>query len=88
MMVSSQMAMKPDEHSSAAGLAALSICESLILALSDMNVLSEKQAVDVLKDAIAGHHGAIGAPENVALHQQAAKILERILDGGNSIRRP
>jgi len=80
--------MPAKDAADAAGLAALSVCESLILALSDMDLMSEKQAVDVLTDAIAAHRNVIGSPQDVALHNQAAAILERILAGGNSIRRP
>lgn len=82
------MAAPPLDGGSASGLAALSICESLILALCDLKLMNEKQAVDVLSDAIAAHRGALGEPRDVAMHQEAATILERILAGGNSIRRP
>lgn len=82
------MATTPIDYGSASGLAALSVCESLMLALSDLKLINEKQAVDVISDAIAAHHGATGPPANVALHKEAAIILERILAGGNSIRRP
>ena len=37
------------------GMAALSICESLLLALNDHNVLPEKEIIDVLKDAADTH---------------------------------
>jgi len=82
------MAASPSDRGSASGLAALSICESLILALCDLKLMNEKQAVDVLADAISAHRGAIGDPSDVAMHLEAATILERILAGGNSIRRP
>jgi hypothetical protein len=76
------------DYGAASGLAALSICESLILALSDMKLLTEKQAVGVLSDAISAHRATDGSIDHVALHAEAATILERILAGGNSIRRP
>ena len=76
------------DTNAAAGLAALSICESLILAMSNLKIMHEKDAVGVISDAAAAHRGAGGSAENMALHVAAAAILERILAGGNSIRRP
>lgn len=72
----------------ASGLAALSICESLILAMGDLKIMREEDAVGVIEDAAAAHRSASGTPQRIALHLEAAAILDRILAGGNSIRRP
>lgn len=70
-----------------AGTAALAICESLLLALNDRNVLPEKEIVGILKDAAAAHENA-PAGEQDALHAAVADLINGILAGGNSVRRP
>jgi hypothetical protein len=77
-----------DIHGVASGLAALSICESLILAMGDLNIMGEKEAIGVISDAASAHRGAGHTPKDVALHQEVADILDRIIASGNSIRRP
>jgi hypothetical protein len=76
-----------DTINAASGLAALSICESLLLALGDLRIMSEKDAIDVITDAASAHRNAGEAPEHIALHREAAAILDRIIAGGNSVRR-
>ena len=72
----------------APGLAALSICESLLVALSDLKIITAKDAGGVLKDAAAAHHGAVDAGViNAATHREVAAIIDRIIAGGNSIPR-
>jgi hypothetical protein len=70
------------------GMAALSICEALLLALNDAKVLPESEIVGVLSDAAAAHEGADVADHDAALHQEVAALIRRIIDGGNSVRRP
>ena len=41
-----------------AGMAALSICEALLLALQDRNLLPEREIVGILRDAAAAHENA------------------------------
>ncbi len=55
----------------AAGLAALSICESLVIALVEKGVLSVEEARETLEDAAAAHHGT--PPEDRAAH-----LIERV----------
>ena len=38
-----------------AGTAALAICESLLLALNDRDILPEKEIIGILRDAAAAH---------------------------------
>ena len=76
-----------DPFSSASGLAALSICESLILAMGDLKILREKDAIDVITDAASAHRGAGTTPKDIALHAEVTSILDRIVAGGNSVRR-
>jgi hypothetical protein len=70
----------------AAGVAALSICESLLLALSDLKIMAEKDTCGVLEDAAAAHRSAGDATQNSQLHREVAAIIDRIIAGGNSTR--
>lgn len=68
------------------GTAALAICESLLLALNDHNILPEKEIVGVLRDAASAHEYAPPGDRD-ALHAAVAALINGILDGGNSVRR-
>lgn len=70
-----------------AGTAALAICESLLLALNDHKILPENEIVGVLKDAAASHENAPPGDEG-GLHEAVAALINAILAGGNSVRRP
>ncbi|ASM74481.1 MULTISPECIES: hypothetical protein [Roseobacteraceae] len=70
------------------GTAALAICESLLLALNDRGVLPEHEIVGVLRDAVAAHQDIPGDDETTALNAAVALLINRIIDGGNSVRRP
>ena len=74
---------RPDDI---AGTAALAICESLLLALNDHNILPEKEILGILKDAAAAHEYAPGGYQD-ALHAAVAALINGILAGGNSVRR-
>jgi hypothetical protein len=69
-----------------AGLAALTICESLLLALNDRNVLPEREIVGILRDAATVHSSAPEGSDS-ALHKAVAALINKIIDGGNSVRR-
>ncbi|MFT4706407.1 MAG: hypothetical protein ACJAWC_002048 [Yoonia sp.] len=69
------------------GSAALAICESLLLALNDHNVLPEREIMGVLKDAAAAQQPVPGNDEMTALHAAVRELIDRIIDGGNSVRR-
>lgn len=73
----------------ASGLAALSICESLLVALNELEILTAQDAGGVLKDAASAHHSAAeaGAGANATAHREVAAIIDRIIAGGNSIPR-
>ena len=70
-----------------AGNAALAICESLLLALNDRDILPEPEIVGILKDAAAAHIVASEQGEEVEMHKAAAALIHKILAGGNSVRR-
>ncbi len=70
-----------------AGLAALTIVESLLLALNDADILPEKEIMGILRDAVAAHENA---PKTDGLHEthvKVAEMIQKIIDGGNSVRR-
>lgn len=69
------------------GSAALAICESLLLSLNDHNILPEKEIIGILSDAAASHTNAPKGNED-ALHAEVAKLINGIIAGGNSVRRP
>ena len=70
----------------AAGTAALGICESLLLALTDAKILSEKDARDLLTDVVSSHQDAADASASPGQHQAVIAILQRILAGKNGVR--
>ena len=47
-----------DGGSGAAGLAALSVCESILLSLTENEIIDDAEARAILADAAAAHRGA------------------------------
>ena len=74
--------------SGAAGHAALAICESMLLSLTDSKVIDGAEAKAILADAAAGHRNAIPLVTDggAEAHAEAAALIEAILNGGNSVR--
>ena len=70
----------------ATGYAALAICESMLLAMTETKVMSEAEATAVLQDAAAAHRNALPSAGNPNFHERAAAIIELILSRGNSVR--
>ncbi len=70
------------------GVAALAICESLLLCLGDRKILAEKEVIGVLEDAIAAHQNAPPDDGMTQMHEAVATLIQSIIDGGNSVRRP
>lgn len=75
--------------SGAAGHAALAICESMLLSLTENKLIDSDEAKAILADAAAGHRNAIllVADGSAEVHEEAAALIEAILEGGNSVRR-
>ncbi len=69
-----------------AGLAALSICESLLLALEERKILPQTEIIGLLKDAAAAHEN-VAEGADAELHAEVAALIDRILAGGNPVRR-
>ncbi|MCF8466552.1 MAG: hypothetical protein K9G33_04060 [Sneathiella sp.] len=76
------------DHKDISGIAALTICEALLLALNDHKILPEREIMGVLKDAAATHDEAAGLDSDSKMHQDVADLINRIIAGGNSVRRP
>lgn len=70
-----------------AGQAALSICEALLLAMSERGVLPEHEIVGVLRDAAATHENAIGSELEIEEHRVVAELINAIIASGHSARR-
>jgi hypothetical protein len=73
------MASTTDIKDVAAGCAALAICESLLLALTELKVLDDSDARGVLEDAAATHRGAESTAPDAAVHYEAAQMIEHII---------
>lgn len=75
-----------DTNLRTAGAAALSICESLLIALNDLKIIDDKETRAVLQDAAESHRNAIPGSSNPDEHRAIAELIDRIVDGKNSVR--
>jgi hypothetical protein len=74
-------------ESGAAGLAALAICEAILRSLTRNRVIDAAEARAILADAAAAHRAAAPLADGAAGdHEEAAALIERVLQGGNSVR--
>lgn len=73
--------------SGAAARAALSICESILLSLTEHRIIPEAEAKAILEDAASAHHEAarLEGGEGQA-HAETADLLDRIIEHGNTVR--
>jgi hypothetical protein len=72
--------------SDADGTAALGICESLLVALTDLKIISEQDARDLLTDVATTHDEAAAASQTPERNRAVIEIVERILAGKNGVR--
>ena len=77
---------KHDLCNDAEGAAALGICESLLLALTDGKILTEKDARDLLTDVATSHSEAADVSQMPERHRAVVEIVQRILTGKNGVR--
>ena len=75
------------ESMDVSGAAALTICESLLLALSERKILPEEEILNILKDAAAAHDNAPDNDPRADLHKAASAVINGILTGKDSGRR-
>ena len=74
---------RPNE---ADGMAALGICESLLIALTELKIIGEQDARDLLTDVATAHTEVdfcVQAPEK---HRAVVEIVQRILAGKKGVR--
>jgi len=76
------------EQNNHSGIAALTICEALLLALNDNKLLPESEIMGVLRDSAATHENGIGSESEMETHRAVAALINRIIAGGNSVRHP
>lgn len=75
------------EQTDYSGIAALSICEALLLAMNDHKLLPESEILGILHDAAAAHDNAVGTDAEMVIHEATAALINKIIAGGNSVRR-
>lgn len=63
-------------------MAALSICEALLLGMHDRNPFPKPEIVRVLCDAAATHQDARGSGTDQEVHAPAANLTSEIVAGG------
>ncbi len=66
-------------------MAALSICESLLIALVEKGVLRIEEAEAALEDAAAAHRNLDVADEAQRMHHLALQIVERLVTQMNAV---
>lgn len=74
------------DHNTYAGFAALSICESLLLALNDASIIPENEIIGILRDAASTHERAGKTDVEPEMHKAVAALINKIIAGGNSVR--
>jgi hypothetical protein len=70
-----------NDNSGAAGLAALAICESMLLSLTENKLIDDAEARAILADAAVAHRNSIPLSPDGPNHEAAAVLIERILRG-------
>jgi hypothetical protein len=68
------------------GTAALGICESLLLALTDLKVISEEDVRGLLTDVATANTEAATSSQGPGQYLAVAEIVRRILAGKNGVR--
>jgi hypothetical protein len=58
----------------------------MLLSLTENEIIDEAEARAILEDAAAAHRNAIPLAD-AAAHDEAATLIEAIIEGGNSVRR-
>jgi hypothetical protein len=69
-----------------AGAAAFSICESLLIALTDLKIIDHREARALLQDAATTHRRAMPGSGNPDEHRAIAEIIERMITAGSWAR--
>lgn len=75
------------ENHDSAGAAALSICESMLLCLVDLRVLTEPEVQGLLEDAEDAHRRPGVSDEEAGRGAAVAALIATIAAGNNAVRR-
>jgi len=78
---------KQQPFDGADGSAALGICESLLLALTELEIISEQEARELLTDVASTHEEAAETASEPEKHNAVAAIVRRILAGKDGVRK-
>lgn len=70
-----------------AGIVALAICESLLLALNDRNILPEREIVGMIQDTAAACADRAAHDGQETTHKAVAALINGILAGGKPVQR-
>ena len=62
--------------SGAAGHAALAICESMLLSLTENKIIDQAEARAILEDAAAAHRNSVPLLADGAAHDEAAALID------------
>ena len=76
------------DYNTYSGMAALSICEALLLALNEAQVLPESEIVGALKDAAVTHENAEDTDSEFENHREAAALINGIIAGWDLLQKP
>lgn len=74
------------EQANAVALAALTVCESLFVVLTEKGILGSDEALILLEDAVDSHLDAAKHSDNPELHKRTAKVVKFIMAKSNSTR--
>jgi hypothetical protein len=77
---------EPARINVAEGMAALSICESLLLTLNELAIVSEQEARNLLTDVATAHEEAAVSSLTPDKHRAIVSVVHRILAGRNGLR--
>lgn len=79
---------QPARPIAAEGLAALGICESLMITLTDLKIITDVDARDLLNDVVTAHTNAAATSQTPEMHHAVVEIIRRILAGKNGTAHP
>ena len=64
----------------------LPFVKSMLLSLTENKIIDGAEAKAILADAAAAHRNSISLLSDGTAHDEAATLIEDILNGGNSVR--
>ena len=76
----------PAQSAQADGMAALGICESLLIALTELKIMKESDTRDLLNDVATAHEAAADQSNSPESHHAVVAIVRRILSATDGVR--